>query len=706
MRIFIILFLIISSSFIVKAQSDIENVTTQYIAAYKNLAVSEQVRSGVPAAITIAQGIYESASGLSILAVEANNHFGIKCKNTWTGETILHDDDAVQECFRKYKTAGDSYRDHSDFLKNNRRYSFLFDIPITNYQEWAVGLRKAGYATNTKYSTKIVEIIQKYDLQKFTIDGQRLLTQQFNESKEAEEEKIQAQIEADEKAKEEKKIAAQKKKDDKKKSQLATLEEGPKTNQKSNTEENATELNGLKGFYAKKGTGLLKYAILNEVRYARLLEWNDLPDEPLSEDMFIYLERKDKKSDSKRIHIVTENETMIGIAQKEGIQLKSLKQLNLLEDDEMPIVGTKLTLQSEASRKPKLRTNNNIEAPKEIIVNSTESKTSKEVKNNDVDIASNLFVNSSKKVEVVEEVLTPEKVTEEIKIVEKETIEKEANSITSNTINVDKVKETDKVKIKEAIQDLGIEMSNTASNIVVEEVIIPEIKAKKVEVKFEKENNVNQIENIKIESKPVVKENYIDRVEIPNVPIVKPKSPSNYNEPNTSAEIRALKKVMDEIVYMAPLPKKIPKVVDTVKVSKPITKPSSELVKQTTKPKTTTNNAIKIKQDTIVTKSSAKATVTAPKTTIVNATKPTTKIKETAVNKAGTKPATKQTDKGVAKNGSAKVADKKVLDKKINDKKIIEKNIIDKKAIDKKVADKKETVKKEAIKKGAEKPKK
>lgn len=134
-----------------------------YIKKYSKIAMSEMRRSGVPASITLAQGLLESGAGLSRLAVEANNHFGIKC-HKWTGKTIRHDDDAPQECFRAYDKAEESYRDHSDFLRYSDRYKSLFDLPVTDYKSWAYGLKKAGYATDPAYADKLINIIEKYNL--------------------------------------------------------------------------------------------------------------------------------------------------------------------------------------------------------------------------------------------------------------------------------------------------------------------------------------------------------------------------------------------------------------------------------------------------------------------------------------------------------------------------------------------------------------
>ena len=139
----------------------------QYIQKYSALAVKEMQRSGVPASITLAQGLLESGSGLSRLAKEGNNHFGIKCHVGWTGKTMYHDDDAKGECFRVYNSPEESFRDHSDFLRYRDRYKFLFDLEPTDYKGWAYGLKKAGYATDPNYPVKLIKYIEDYDLARF-----------------------------------------------------------------------------------------------------------------------------------------------------------------------------------------------------------------------------------------------------------------------------------------------------------------------------------------------------------------------------------------------------------------------------------------------------------------------------------------------------------------------------------------------------------
>jgi len=140
--------------------------TEDYVNYYSKVAMDEMIQYGIPASITLAQGILESGAGRGRLAVEANNHFGIKCHD-WNGKKIYHDDDEKQECFRKYDNPEFSYRDHSLFLKNRDRYSFLFDFDKDNYKQWAKGLKKAGYATDPKYPQKLIDLIERYELYKF-----------------------------------------------------------------------------------------------------------------------------------------------------------------------------------------------------------------------------------------------------------------------------------------------------------------------------------------------------------------------------------------------------------------------------------------------------------------------------------------------------------------------------------------------------------
>lgn len=163
-KIIVLLFILIS------LQSFADD-TQEYIRKYRKLAVKEMRRYGIPASITLAQGILESGSGNSRLAKKGKNHFGIKCTNDWDGRTIREDDDKKDECFRRYRRAKHSYRDHSEFIATKKRYQFLFEYDKRDYKSWANGLKKAGYATNPNYPTLLINLIEKYDLEKYDKRG-------------------------------------------------------------------------------------------------------------------------------------------------------------------------------------------------------------------------------------------------------------------------------------------------------------------------------------------------------------------------------------------------------------------------------------------------------------------------------------------------------------------------------------------------------
>ena len=137
-----------------------------YIQKYKDISISEMKRTGIPASITMAQGILESGFGKSALTLRSNNHFGIKCHSSWVGKRTYHDDDRQGECFRVYDQAEDSYKNHSDFLVKNNRYKFLFRLSKDDYASWAYGLQEAGYATSKTYASRLINLIERYDLDK------------------------------------------------------------------------------------------------------------------------------------------------------------------------------------------------------------------------------------------------------------------------------------------------------------------------------------------------------------------------------------------------------------------------------------------------------------------------------------------------------------------------------------------------------------
>ncbi|MEY4835470.1 MAG: hypothetical protein RI980_1585 [Bacteroidota bacterium] len=158
-----------SGSEILVATSKVKATTEdvkKYIEDFKETAKNNMKVHGIPASITMAQGILESGAGFGSLAKEANNHFGIKCHTGWTGESVKYDDDAEQECFRKYKDPTESYKDHSAFLSSRKRYESLFKLDKGDYESWANGLKEAGYATDTLYPAKLIGIIERYELYK------------------------------------------------------------------------------------------------------------------------------------------------------------------------------------------------------------------------------------------------------------------------------------------------------------------------------------------------------------------------------------------------------------------------------------------------------------------------------------------------------------------------------------------------------------
>lgn len=307
--------LLLSVALFAQDENDIRN----YIDNYKTLAIAEQIRSGVPAAITLAQGIHESSAGNSELATKGNNHFGIKCKSTWMGETMLHDDDKKQECFRKYVSAEQSYIDHSDFLKQSNRYHFLFDLDRTDYVGWASGLKRAGYATNPLYVKKLTDLVEKFNLQQYTYEAISTSSKVVGEV-----------ISSNNKPSEDKPINL------------------------THIDDPSIMYKGLKGFWVGKGETLLPKALEKNIRYAKLLALNDLPDQALQTDMFIFIEKK-RKVGTEEFHIVKADENMVLIAQKEAMLLSSLYAFNNLIPGQEPETGERLTLQYKSYDTPKTK---------------------------------------------------------------------------------------------------------------------------------------------------------------------------------------------------------------------------------------------------------------------------------------------------------------------------------------------------------------
>ena len=346
----------------VTAQDDYNTRAKQYIEKYYPLAIEEQRISHIPASITLGQGILETEAGNSELMTQANNHFGIKCKNGWTGETFLHTDDAKDECFKKYKCAEDSYRDHSQHLKINPRYSSLFTISLTNYTAWAHGLKRCGYATDPQYAPRLIKIIEDFNLQQYTYAA-------MDSTKDIAEQKVIEQQTpvapnptlVDVRTDTAKPITTVNKQEtdplkstaDSARSFIMHTEPivATVTAQADFDSTEIVRVNGLKAFYAHKGDMLLQYAMKYNVRYSKLLEINDMVDGPVPDDSYIYLEKKLSTGINAQ-HTVAYGETLWVIAQKEGMQLKRLTALNLLSTDDIPATGAVLQLQFPAAKKP------------------------------------------------------------------------------------------------------------------------------------------------------------------------------------------------------------------------------------------------------------------------------------------------------------------------------------------------------------------
>lgn len=318
MKKFFITGLILFSAFVIKAQDMLTPV--QYIEMYKDLAIREMKRMGVPAAITLAQGILETESGNSDLVKKSNNHFGIKCKSSWTAETVTHDDDAKGECFRSYKSAEDSYRDHSNFLRGNDRYSFLFNLDVKDYQGWAYGLKKAGYATNPKYPQILIKHIEQYNLQQYTLQGAGEVPV-FNT----------AQYQAD---KEETPVAEKAAQETKDNDSQSMLDIGNKV----------LTVNGSKCVFAGKGTSLLVVATKNNIPLAKLLGFNELAEDGmLTKNQYVFLEKKPKTGD-KDFYVAKGGESLYDIAQANGVQMEPMLSYNKLWGNEDIKAGTKIFL--------------------------------------------------------------------------------------------------------------------------------------------------------------------------------------------------------------------------------------------------------------------------------------------------------------------------------------------------------------------------
>jgi LysM repeat protein len=320
------------------SQSGPSEVINAYIETYRELAITEMQRTGVPASIKLAQGILETEAGRSNLVMRSNNHFGIKCKSWWTGEKVYHDDDEQGECFRKYPTAQDSYKDHSDYLKNTERYSSLFRLDPIDYKAWAHGLKAAGYATNPKYPQILIKYIELYNLNDYSFIALGRKAHESMTSTAA----VQPPVTSA------KSVSAG--------PPVARKAEGKKTDiKKTSYPAGEFKINNTKVIYAKAGTPLKEIADKFLLNPDWIIDFNDLKsgESILPADQLVFLQRK-RRQGEKEYHVVEDGEDLYSISQKQGIRLESLLNYNQLSADMTPAPGEKLYLQNQGPARPRL----------------------------------------------------------------------------------------------------------------------------------------------------------------------------------------------------------------------------------------------------------------------------------------------------------------------------------------------------------------
>lgn len=322
----------ISLTYAAQAQSG-NTAYWDYIREYASIAVSEQAKFGIPASITLAQGLLESGAGQSELARLSNNHFGIKCHTGWTGERTYYDDDARNECFRKYKHVSQSYDDHSLFLTSRPRYADLFKLKPTDYKGWAHGLKKAGYATDPNYAYKLIKIIEDYGLHQLDINGklsvnnQRPTTSTPSHNYALDKRNKGAQTATKQPVNRKKKIS-------------------PMGSVLTYTPHPIAKINGIRYVIAEAGDSYASIANEFDLTEADLLRYNDLSQtSEITPGEWIYLRPKKVRAskDTPFCHVQS-GESARDIAQRYGIRLKKLYDLNRIPYNQSVRVGQALKL--------------------------------------------------------------------------------------------------------------------------------------------------------------------------------------------------------------------------------------------------------------------------------------------------------------------------------------------------------------------------
>lgn len=279
------------------------NTAEDYIAQWKEVAVQKMKEHGIPASITLAQGLLESGNGNSMLAREANNHFGIKCHSDWTGGRVYHDDDKKNDCFRKYRNAEQSFDDHSKFL-HKPRYAGLFQLEVTDYKGWAQGLKKAGYATDPNYPRKLIDLIERYHLH----DLDRGVDVTYH---------TPAPIPPTNTPRARGRSSGH--------GELITIGAGRQVDVFEGR---------IKFVRAKAGDDFRKLARDLEMTHGMLARWNDMDKEAsLAEGQMIFIQPKRNAAKTATTHTVAEGETLWDISQRHGVKLAKLEKYNGVTND-------------------------------------------------------------------------------------------------------------------------------------------------------------------------------------------------------------------------------------------------------------------------------------------------------------------------------------------------------------------------------------
>jgi len=335
------LFLLISLLVLSKFSAQTWATEDQYIQKFAQYAVEEMEKYKIPASITLAQGLLETGGGQSILAQQGKNHFGIKCKEDWTGKTMKHTDDAPNECFRVYDDPKQSYEDHSIFLATRKYYTNLFNLDMKDYKAWAYGLKKAGYATNPRYASILIGKIERYKLYEFDeVNSKEVLYTVLKKYPDLKDDRaFMAQLEPSKKVK----------------SELVTLKVPYKATSYAQQQKrveriksNAEMLNsilikshpngGLKYIVIPQDTNVQFIANKFKISDSKLIKWNDLQSDILKKDDIVFLESKNSDGNTPT-YKAEFGEDMHDIAQKFGVKLNKLYAKNRMDEGQKPSAG-------------------------------------------------------------------------------------------------------------------------------------------------------------------------------------------------------------------------------------------------------------------------------------------------------------------------------------------------------------------------------